>query len=110
METVMTKTLTVSQPNINGDSRQTLIDELHTSITSLTKAIENVREMTIHGRNFQTLQDGAHKYAIARIEQENRITALFNVREELFALLSAIHDNEITIKAHVLPFANIQGE
>ena len=100
----MKKTLTVSKSNMNGDRKQTLVDELHTAIASLTTAIRDTKSLTIHGRNFQTVPDANYRYRLARKEQVNRITALMNVREELHALQLAIYNDETTTEAHVLDF------
>ena len=45
--------------NINGTSRENVIDELWNARDQLEKAIEALRVVTCHPRDFQFSQDGA---------------------------------------------------
>lgn len=45
--------------NMNGDDAATLQDQLQAAHSAVTVALDAVNSLTIHGRNYQTLGDGA---------------------------------------------------
>jgi len=76
--------------NLNGTSGEALMQELRTAGEAVREAIEAVGNMTVHGRDFQTV--GPDVYRQARIEQTARLEKLRSVLDEIRSLQEAVYE------------------
>ena len=70
--------------NLNGTSAEVLLEEYKMAYTATQAAIEALRRMTVHGRDFQTAPEGT--YEKARAEQIARMEKLQQVGVEIVSL------------------------
>jgi hypothetical protein len=76
--------------HMNGNSRETLTDQCGKALYAVRDAIDACREMAPNGRNYYTQGPGAIGKAIS--EHEDRMTKLFDVRDELERMMESIVD------------------
>lgn len=69
--------------NMNGTSRQALVEQRADACTALRAAIKSLREMSPHGRDFQTAQVGI--FEIARDHHQARVTTVIEMLDEIMA-------------------------
>lgn len=68
--------------NINGTSPLFLITEYRTALAAVTQALQKVRDVEVHARDYQTIP--GRQAAVAAIrEHQIRISSLEKVHEEL---------------------------
>jgi hypothetical protein len=72
--------------NLNGTNPHELHQQYLDALRDLEDAIETVRKLDIHGRDYQTLPVGS--YAVAMAEHRTRLTRLNRVRNELYQIIS----------------------
>lgn len=82
--------LAVPLVNLNGTSKQSLIDELDEARDAIRKATDALDNITIHGRDF-VMQDHT-EYKLAREQMASRIGKLDTVYAELTDILKAIYN------------------
>lgn len=70
--------------NLNGTSAENLIEEYKTAYLAVRAAVDALRQVTVHGRDFQTAPEGT--YEKARAEQVARLEKLRQVEDELVSL------------------------
>lgn len=78
------------QVNLNGTSKDALLEQYRRSYRAINAAIESLCEGAPHGRDYQTLPPGAVQLAIA--EHRIRVAKLESVRAEIEAI--ALHIQE----------------
>jgi hypothetical protein len=81
--------LYVPQINMNGTSKESLMAELYEAHDALFKAIKAVGDITVHGRDWQTVEDEA-EFLAARTMQARRVATLDQIKDELGALYALI--------------------
>lgn len=90
------KPLIVPTVNLNGNTAESLLEqlkELMTTLTAVEMAFANASDV-VHGRNFQTLpKSGDVHYEAVQAWQERR-TAIANINDELVQLARAIHSQK----------------
>jgi purine-nucleoside phosphorylase len=72
------------QINLNGTSGTELVEQYIAAAAMVRAALETVRKMEVHGRDYQTLEAGA--FQVAQREHIDRQRKLSSVAAELEAL------------------------
>ena len=70
--------------HLNGTSATWLLEELADASTALGTAIDALRQVTVHGRDYYP--QGDHAYPQARAEHDARLNALTAVQQDLQAM------------------------
>jgi hypothetical protein len=83
--------LYIPQVNLNGTSKASLKAELQNADAALQLAVDALREMTVHGRDWQSVPNGIEEWGQARDEHRARIAKIIEVRGELTAIWMAIN-------------------
>lgn len=73
--------LTTPHPNINGTNARSLVDERLDAMEALQTAMDKLRAMTVHGRDWQTVDPSV--YRAARAEHVLRIDRVQTIRDEI---------------------------
>ena len=68
--------VTVPQINMNGDTKESLLAEAKKAYLKLDDARCAVAAITVHGRNFQTMQDGSMRLQQALEERRELLQKL----------------------------------
>lgn len=76
--------------NINGNTKESLLEEIRIAHNALTMARCALQNMTIHGRNFQTEPNGLELYSRSVDEQRDRIDRITGIMEELMEMYHMI--------------------
>lgn len=92
--TEATKTLHAPTVNINGSSREALLEAYCTAGEAVKKALEATLETSPHGRDYVLAPDIFEHYRKARLEHEKRCAALRGIYFELQALAEAVDMRE----------------
>lgn len=74
--------------HLNGTGKQSLLSELETAHAAVTAAIDALRQVTVHGRDYYV--QGEHAYHQARHEMDARLAALSSVVDDLLNMHLAI--------------------
>jgi len=74
--------------HLNGTGKRALLDELQTAHAALAAAIDVVRQVTVHGRDYYP--QGPAAYTQARHEMDGRLAALAGVQADLQAMYEAL--------------------
>lgn len=77
--------------NLNGTTREALVEQRTVVLASLWKAIEDMREHVPHGRDYQGYKDDM-QYTRDRALWELRMSRLVDLREEIMAEAVAIQE------------------
>src|SRR5687767_13426789 len=77
------KPLVLPRLNINGTSKQGLIDQLTACMEAFRKLHIAMSEATPHSRDFQTIEDGEVHAARARDAWRLRIAIIHEIHEEI---------------------------
>ena len=75
--------------NMNGDIKQTLVDQRLAVTQKLHEAMEAIRQMNPHGRNYI---GNDHQYLLDRAENSRRLNLLLDMYDELMKEAVAIQD------------------
>lgn len=75
--------------HMNGTAGKDLQAELQTAHEALQQAIDALRQVTVHGRDYYV--QGPSAYAQARHEMDARVTALGDVLAELQTMYQAVY-------------------
>ena len=70
--------------HLNGTSRDTLLSELESAHAAVSAAIDALRQVTVHGRDYYVQGDGA--YIKARREMDARLTALKDIANDVLTM------------------------
>lgn len=84
----MRRTLPTPVSNLNGNSRESLVEccrAILTACTNLTDTIRNGSDLW-HGRNFQTVPGGQHVQHRAQEEWQTRLKQLDKLHKEVLAM------------------------
>lgn len=73
----------------NGTDKKNLLAELEEAHAAVGAAIEKVRQVTVHGRDYYV--QGPHAYGQARTEMDVRLAALDKVKDDLREMHHAVH-------------------
>ncbi len=84
-----TKDLVYPVVNMNGTSRDSLLENLLKTTSILQVAIDRLRECMPHGRDYQTVD--SKLYGKARDQHIKRIEAVDSVRQELLIIADEIY-------------------
>ena len=76
--------------HLNGDSRETLLDQCRKALVAIRDAITACREMHPNGRNYYP--QGPDAIGKAMSEHEERLSKIFDVRDDLERMMEAIAD------------------
>jgi hypothetical protein len=76
----------VPHVHLNGDSRQTLLDDFAAATSALRKAIDVVQKTAPNGRNFYNHPEGEGAMARATHEHLDRLRRLLAVNQELLTI------------------------
>jgi hypothetical protein len=82
-------TLTFPQLNLNGTSSNELLAQYHDAIVALELACAAVRKAWPHGRDYQTLDNEAHRTAM--FQHTVRLERIVATQRELEDIYEAIH-------------------
>jgi hypothetical protein len=82
--------------NLNGTSSESLTKEYRAASHALRQAIEAVQNITVNGRDFQTVDDAL--YQKARSEQTERLQKLQTVLEEIESLHEQVYEQQLARK------------
>jgi hypothetical protein len=74
--------------HLNGTGKKNLLAELETAYAAVGAALEALRQVTVHGRDYYV--QGEHAYGQARTEMDARLAALAKVRSDLHDLHIAV--------------------
>jgi len=74
------------QINLNGTDAKVLLDEYMNAIAGVANAIECLKQVTCHGRDYQTLPDMRDAASIAFREHGERLEKLQQVHNDLHAI------------------------
>lgn len=74
--------------HLNGTGKHNLLSELETAYAAVGTAIDALRQVTVHGRDYYV--QGPHAYGQARTEMDVRLDALRAVQDDLLAMHTAI--------------------
>lgn len=83
--------LSVPSIHLNGTSGATLRREYIAAHNAVNDAYEALTQVTVHGRDYYVQGDGA--FQKAREEHLVRLRKLSDVRDELAAIMEALHQN-----------------
>jgi len=83
--------MTFPTVHMNGDSKQTLLDQNLKATHAIRDAIDAMHEAAPNARNFYVQGEGAWK--AARDEYSNRLRQLDSIRDELDAITQHIADS-----------------
>ena len=72
--------------NLNGTSREELIQQQMTALKAIKAAIEALNQANPHGRDYMNMED----YRIAREEQVQRAIALRDIKQEIETVIYAL--------------------
>jgi hypothetical protein len=70
--------------HLNGTGKKNLLAELEVAYAAMDSAIDALRQVTVHGRDYYV--QGEHAYGQARTEMDVRLAALAKVREEMLEM------------------------
>jgi len=82
--------------NLNGTSAESLVTEYREASRTLRAAIKAVENITVHGRDYQTVARGL--YLTARSEQEARLIKLQEVLGEIESLHEQVYEQQLARK------------
>lgn len=74
--------------HLNGTGKKNLLDELEVAYAKIGEALDALRQVTVHGRDYYV--QGPHAYGQARTEMDARLTALETVRKDVLDMHGAI--------------------
>ena len=74
--------------HLNGTGARNLLEELEAAYAAVGTAIDALRQVTVHGRDYYV--QGPHAYGQARTEMDARLDALRVVQDELLAMHIAV--------------------
>jgi hypothetical protein len=74
--------------HLNGTGKKNLLEELEIAHGAVNTAIDALRQVTVHGRDYYV--QGEHAYGQARTEMDARLAALAAVQDDLLNLHVAI--------------------
>jgi len=74
--------------HLNGTSKQNMLEELEVAHGAVNTAIDALRQVTVHGRDYYV--QGEHAYLQARHEMDARLAALVAVQDDLLTMRVAI--------------------
>jgi hypothetical protein len=80
--------------NLNGDQRETLVNDRHLAYLALSEAITRLQEVAPHGRNYQTAPLGS--YERARAQYEQRMAVLRTLHKGLADEMNYLQDTART--------------
>ena len=86
--------------NVNGSSPRAYRDDACKALELLQDARKALGEIAPHGRDYQTLPDGAQQLALALMEHRSRIASIEEVEREIEAL--AMHAADAIIDRRVV--------
>jgi hypothetical protein len=75
--------------HLNGTGKKSLLEELEAADTAIREAIDKLRQVTVHGRDYYP--QGPHAYPQARREMDARLDALTDVRKDVAEMHRAIY-------------------
>lgn len=78
------------QIHSNGTSGKVLLDEYQTALDAINSAIDKVRDVTCHGRDYYTISSSAAETAFA--EKLKRLQSLKEIKDELEAIVIDIYN------------------
>jgi hypothetical protein len=78
------------QVNLNGTSRDALLDQYRDAYRAINDAIDALCKAAPHGRDYQTLPAGS--YNVAREEHDARLVKLGSIKAEIEAIAIHIQD------------------
>lgn len=81
--------LVIPQVNLNGTSKNQLLEQYKKSIIALRNAHDALCNASPHGRDYQTMSP--ETYRIARMQHTNRTERLSTVTNELEAIYEGIY-------------------
>jgi hypothetical protein len=84
------RTMIIPTVHLNGDSKQTLLDDNLAARRAVRDALDAVAKASPNGRNFYPQGDGAITKAVT--EHRIRLLRLEEVRQELETILEGIQD------------------
>jgi hypothetical protein len=82
--------LVFPQVNLNGTNVDELCEQAREGYEAVTKARMALYKMMPHGRDYQTLPEGAYRQA--RDQHEARIHKLNEIKDDLLAIFHALMD------------------
>ena len=74
----------VPRIHLNGNSKESLLEELREAHHAINAAIVALKNVTIHGRNYYPISDNA--YSQARAEHDVRLQRLQDIIDEIRSL------------------------
>lgn len=77
---------------MNGDSQDSLVTELSDAYAAIDAAMDSVRKLTVHGRNYQTLENAQEAYQKDRDWKCERMDTLNNLKEEMMSIALEIQE------------------
>jgi hypothetical protein len=84
----MITTIQAPQINLNGQDGMVLLREYNAAMVAVEAAGAALAQLDVHGRDYQTLGDGA--YLLAREQHHERIRAIKTVSDDLLAIALSI--------------------
>lgn len=82
----MTETLIYPVLNNNGTDGDDLLKELNAAVNAVDQAISRLNDLTVHGRDFQTVPGGTEMFNQYRAQHVERARALRTVYNELITV------------------------
>ena len=70
--------------HLNGTSRASLLSELESAHAAMSAAIDALRQVTVHGRDYYV--QGEHAYTQARSEMDARLIALKDIANDVLTM------------------------
>jgi hypothetical protein len=70
----------------NGTGRSSLLGELEAAHSAVIAAVDALRQVTVHGRDYYVQPGGESAYRVARAEMDARLEALRQVGEDLLVM------------------------
>jgi hypothetical protein len=74
-------TMMIPTVHRNGTSKHNLLAELAAAHAALTAAIDTLRQVTVHGRDYYV--QGEHAYHQARTEMDARLAVLAQIQRDI---------------------------
>ena len=85
--------LAVPTVHLNGTGGQALADEYRHAYEKLIEAVDALRAVTVHGRDYYVNDPkGDDTYANARAQQDERLSAVGQVAREVGAIAAAVQE------------------
>jgi len=76
--------------HLNGTAKENLLSELHAAFIAVQAAIDQLRQVTVHGRDYYP--QGVHAFPQARAEMDARLRSLEKTRDDLMVMHAGIRD------------------